>query len=245
MRRFFCALVLSLPWLCGAQLSGPFTYAFTTRPLLWDFSGTYAVNGGDLQIVNVLTNWPSGAISGTGFTDWDSFFSEFHAHTNVETGRVAVLRRRVTLDVRGKGPVTGRLFTHDYTGTFSERLRGFLDPTNRTVIASINNASCQPDRTCETLGTNVVFNLPANMDGTWSLALNLATSNKVITGTATVELSNGRLLNFAVKGATATRTLRLKGTNDTVRSTLTVNVSTNGQLRSLKGRLFGQSLAYP
>jgi len=246
MRLAFYALVLGLPLVCSAQLSGQYQYNFTTRPLLWDFSGTYAMTGGDLSVVNVLSNWPNGTVTGTGQTTWDSFFSEFQAHSNIETGRVSVLNRRVSLDVRGKGPVTGRLFTTDYTGTFREQTKGYLDRTNRTVISRISNSSCQPDNTCETHGSNVTFHLPANMDGTWALTMNLATSNKIITGTASATLSNGRTLNFTVRGAPPTpRTLHLKGTGDAVRTTLTVNVLTNGQLRSLTGKLFGQTLVFP
>src|SRR5436190_643848 len=245
MYRLFCAFMLSLPLVCSAQLSGQYQYNFTTRPLLWDFSGTYPLTGGELQIVNVLTNLPSGTFSGAGQTTLDSFFSAFQARANVETGRVLVLNRRLSLDVNGKGPVTGRLIAHDYTGTFHERLTGHLDPTNRTVTATINNASCQPDHTCEVNSSNVVFHLSANMNGTWALTLNLATSNKVITGTASAELSNGRTLDFAVKGAAASRVLHLNGTGAAARTKLTVNVSTNGELQSLKGKLFGQPLVFP
>ncbi len=234
-----------MPLVCSAQLSGQYQYNFTTRPLLWDFSGTYALTGGELQIVNVLTNLPSGTFSGAGQTTLDSFFSAFQARANVETGRVTLLNKRLSIDVKGKGPTSGRLIAHDYTGTFHERLRGHLDPTNRTIIAKIDNASCQPDHTCDVHDSNVVFHLPANMNGTWALTLNLATSNKVITGTASAELSNGRTLDFNVNGTAAKRVLRLQGTGEAARTKLTVNVSTNGELRSLKGKLFGQTLVFP
>jgi len=245
MHRLLCALILGLPLICSAQLSGHYTYDFTTRPLLWDFSGTYALTGGELQIVNVLTNLPSGTISGAGQTVLDSFFSAFQARANIETGRVLVANRRLSIDVKGKGPTSGRLFAHDYTGEFHERLTGHLDPTNRTIIASINNASCQPDHTCDVHSSNVVFHLPGNMNGTWSLTMDLATSNKVILGTASVELSNGRTLDFNVSGPTAKRVLRLQGTGEAARTKLTVNLSTNGELRTLKGKLFGQNLVFP
>ncbi|HEY0550668.1 MAG TPA: hypothetical protein VGF13_13770 [Verrucomicrobiae bacterium] len=79
----------------------------------------------------MLTNLPSGTITSAGQTTLDSFFSAFQARSNAETGRVALLNKRVSLDVKGKGPVTGSLFAHDYTGTFHDCIRGYLDPANR------------------------------------------------------------------------------------------------------------------
>ncbi|HEY0550667.1 MAG TPA: hypothetical protein VGF13_13765 [Verrucomicrobiae bacterium] len=49
MLRLFGALILGLPPFCSAQLSGHYTYDFSTRPLLWDFSGTYALSGASFK----------------------------------------------------------------------------------------------------------------------------------------------------------------------------------------------------
>ena len=248
MHRLLCAFTMLLPAICSAQLAGQFQYNFNSAPLLWDFSGTYALNNTNgLQVLNYFTNLPNGVITGTGESHLRSFFTDFDAQA-VEKGKVVASKTSIRLDVKGVGRDSGSTFAHAFTGPFKERTKGILDPTNRTVVAALTNAACETGGSCQIDGANAVIPL-LDMDGTWSLTLNIATSNKVVKGTAALELSNGRTLSFAVRGtqpsALKSATLKLKGTNDTVRTTLSARLDSIGQLQSLKGKLFGQPLVYP
>ena len=247
MHRFFCVVALWLPLVCSAQLAGHFEYNFNARPLLWDFTGTYVIPQGIIQTQNTLTNWPDGSITGIGHTHYDSFFIVFDAD-DTQTGRVSgASTKQIRLDAKGLGRFAGRII-NPYAGVFKETTKGILDPTNRTVVALEKFNACEAGSGCQFDSTNTTFQLPSNMNGTWSLTLDIATSNKVVKGTASAELSNGRTLSFVVRGtqpsALTSANLKLTGTNDAMRTTLSVRVGTNGQLQSLKGKLFGQTLVF-
>src|SRR4051794_10799585 len=124
MMRLIIALALWLPAVCFAELAGHFEYDFNKRPLLWDFTGTYVIPQGIIQIQNTLTNWPDGKLTGIGHTHYDSFFVVFDAD-DTQTGRVSGTAKQVRLNAKGLGRFAGHII-NPYAGVFKETTKGVL-----------------------------------------------------------------------------------------------------------------------
>jgi hypothetical protein len=165
-------------------------------------------------------------------------------------GKVSISTRHgVRMNVTGAGEFTGTAFGLPISGPFRGSLRVTLDPTNRTVSGPVSGTVCVPKGGCRTFTTNATFALPAEMDGSWSLTLNIETNAGAVRGTAVVLLSNDRALSFKVTGPHSpsqdVSRLKLKGTGAAAHTSLAATIDSVGQLQSLRGKLFGQTLVFP
>jgi hypothetical protein len=197
--------------------------------------------------LNVAAN---GAVTGSGNLHYDDTNGVVFNADQISKGKVtgnATLG--VRMSVKGSGEFTLDLGDGPLTGPFKGSLNATLDPVARTLNGPISGKLCVPGLGCQTIGTNTTLNLPANMDGTWELKLNIQTSGSSVTGTATVTLSNGRELPHTVTGSYSSSTgiskLKLKGTGEAARTALSTTVDGTGNVTTLKGKLFGQAVAFP
>ena len=249
MQRLIPLIAALFPLICSAQLSGEYTYPFTNPPV-WDFTGTYVTTELGLVRTSMLNVAPSGAVTGTGNLHFDDGSGIVFDGNQTTKGKVtANATLGVRLSAKGSGEFTLDLGDGPLTGPFKGSLNATLDPVARTLNGPISAKLCVPGAGCQTVGTNTTLTLPANMDGTWSLKLNIQTSGSSVTGTATITLSNGRELPYNVTGSYSSSTgvskLKLKGTGEAARSSLSTTLSRNGALLTLKGKLFGQPLLFP
>jgi hypothetical protein len=249
MQRLTLLLAALFPIFCQAQLGGEYIYGFTNPPL-WDFSGTYVTTELGLTRTSILNVAPSGTVTGSGNLHYDDTNGIVFNADQTSKGKVtANATLGVRLSVKGSGEFTVDLGEGPLTGPLKGSLNATLDPATRTLNGPIVAKLCIPKAGCETVSTNTTLNLPANMDGTWELTLNVQTSGSSVTGTATVTLSSGRELPYTVTGSYSSSTgiskLKLKGTGEAARTALSTTVDGAGNLLTLKGKLFGQPLLFP
>jgi len=249
MQRLISLFAALFPLICSAQLSGEYIYGFTNPPV-WDFTGTYVTTELGLMRTSTLNVAPNGAVTGSGHLHYDDTNGIVFNADQTSKGKVtANATLGVRMSVKGSGEFTLDLGDGPLMGPFKGSLNATLDPVARTLNGPVSAKLCIPGAGCQTVGTNTTLTLPANMDGTWELKLNVQTSGSSVTGTATVTLSNGRELPYTVTGSYSSSTgvskLKLKGTGEAVRTALSITVDGTGNLTTLKGKLFGQLLAFP
>ena len=251
MPRLRFLFLLGLAAACSAQPSGQGQYDFspTRPPALWDLSGTYSNEAGGLRFVTTLHHSPSGLLTGTGLAHYSDAATVINA-TQTLTGHVSgSSKTRVTLQAQGQGQFTGTAFFFPVSGPFMSVLDLSLNPANSTVSGRSSGSLCIEGRGCRTLTTNVTFQLPPEVDGAWTLALNVTNRQNAVRGTATAQLSNGHTVAFNVRGTHAARSgisrLKLLGTGAALRSTLTLRLGVTNELQALNGKLFGQRLVFP
>lgn len=249
MQRIFYALALWLPIICSAQLTGQYSFPFTNTFPLWDISGTYARSESALEVVNNLSHAPNGSLTGTGSAHLNDGLNNITG-TEQTKGRVSgVNTGRVAIVASGKGDFTGTALGRPVSGPFSGTLSLALDQATRMVSGTESATLCVRGYGCRTLSTNVSFALPENMTGSWTLALDITTSNNVVRGTATAQLSNGRTVLFNARGryrpSTGLTVLTLRGKGDAFGVNLPITLDSGGNITKLRGKLFGQKLAYP
>lgn len=249
MNRVLLLLMVWLPVVCPAQLAGEFHLNFTNHPPLWDFTGSYALTNGAFRAGLNLTHAPSGTLTGTGTVHYNDGLTRLDAN---ELGRGRITgsaASQITGKFTGAGQFSGIAFGIPVSGPFNGTIALTLDPTNHTLFGTETAMICIRGRGCRTLNTNVSFQLPAGLDGTWTLGLSVTTSNNIVRGTATAQLSNGGELPFNVRGAyspaTGSSRLKLMGTGNARGRRLSLRVDSSGQLQSLNGNLFGQRLVFP
>ena len=243
------AAILFLPFWCAAQLTGVFQYPFTNGPALWDFSGSYGVSNETFRVANTLAHSLSGALTGTGGAHYDDGLVRLNGSATLKgrvTGRTP---SPVTIKASGTGQFSGNAFGTSLSGPFNASLSLALDPTNRVLSGTETVMVCVRGRGCRTLSTNVSFQLPDNVTGAWTLSLDITTSNNVVRGTATLELSSGRTLAFNVRGrylpASGISRLTLLGSGESLGRRLAVRLDSTGALQGLNGNLLGQRLVFP
>lgn len=243
--------ILGLSAVCTAQPTGQWQYHFnlTQQPALWDLSGTYSNEAGGLRFVTALDHTPKGRLTGTGTAHYSEPFTVINA-TQTMTGRVSgSSKTRVALNAKGQGQFTGSAFFVPISGPFMGVLALNLNPTNGTVSGRSSGSLCIEGRGCRTFTTNTSFQLPPEVDGAWTLALDVTSSHNAVRGTATVQLSNGHTLAFKVRGTHAPRSgisrLKLAGTGPALGTRLTLRLGATNELQALNGKLFGQRLVFP
>jgi hypothetical protein len=249
MRRLLYALALWFPVVCSAQLTGQYQFVFTTNLPLWDLSGTYSYSNGGFEITKALSHAANGMLTGTGSAHLEEDGTDITA-TETSTGRVrGHSKTTTTLHVVGRGQFSGQALGRNISGPFVGNLGMALDPASLVLSGNQTASFCVRGLGCRALSTNLTFALPGDMTGGWTLTLDIATSNNVVRGTATAELSNGRTLSFHVRGrfrpATGLTVLRATGTGNAFGTRLRLTLDGAASLQNLGGKLFGQKLVYP
>lgn len=246
MRRFSILLACALPVTALAQLDGTFQFQFTTNLPLWDFTGSYSYSNGAFQVENTLSHSVRGAVKEAGSVRYSEGFTHFTA-SQIARGRVSVSPAgQVRWNASAAGEFDGVALGRPLSGPFNGSIALALDPETRALTGTESGTLCARGLGCRTIVTNVSFALPAEMNGQWELVLDLVTSNAVVRGTATAELSNGRTIPFKVRGRRRSRAgeqrLTLAGVGEAKGVALSVTLDSAGGLQSLRGKLLGQRL---
>jgi hypothetical protein len=158
----------------------------------WDVSGTYAaiMVAGNPLVLN-LVHCSSGRITGVA------------TYTIAKDTAVTMPIRGSVKGVSGSLTMKGTLkgANPDKTVSVSLALNLTVDTANRRLTGPLTG-SVKSAGVTTAVNEGLALDIPAPMDGTWTLAFQLAQSGKAVTGTATLTLSNGVDYGFTVKGRT-------------------------------------------
>ena len=246
MKQFLLLFLVGATSALAQAPSGTFTYSFPDLPL-WDLSGQYTNTAiANDVIVTELQQTASGRITGL----------RTEAYTNGADQGVGAAYIAGNI-VATKTTISGRLH---WSGTYSGTSHGLafvtrtvaretltIVPATFTVTDSYRERQCVVGGRCATTTNSLVLPLPSAMDGQWSLEVKAIGVVNALAGTATVTLSNGRTLNYQVRGRYAPRSqngvLVLAGRNDAAGSFLVLATHGTGlTLSKLHGRVLGQRL---
>jgi formylglycine-generating enzyme required for sulfatase activity len=209
---------------------------------LWHLSGTYSTIIAGNPLVLSLVHDPSGRITGTA---------------TYTVAKATVLAMPV------KGSVNGSAGSVALAGT----LKGASPAQTVNMTLSLNLAvdtadrqltgwmvgSVTTGRVTTAIDDPLVLDLPASMDGTWTLALDLDQAGRAVAGTALLTLSNGVIHSFVTQG-------RINGANAVldlqpgpfdpaargirIRTTITSLDGAWARLNGFSGRGYGQTVGW-
>ena len=245
-------LVLATAGLRAEMGSGSYTSQFTGDVSLWDVSGTYSESLGGLSLDYILNMDSSGKFTGQGSVSLPSFSgvdlslkADYSFHGAVSTAGSDV-RVGMTMKMKGGGEIQGTNFTFSASATenltvdtANQQLSGLVTGSESISIPALHKHATVPFR------TTVQTALPAGMNGTWTLALDVSPNGNKYSGTGWVTLSSGKALPVVVTGGYVPKTgvskLTVKGAG--------INLSLTGQLyngqvivQKLSGKALGQKV---
>jgi hypothetical protein len=259
----FLALTCSVTnWCCASApsapagqttLSGPVNFAFTrSMAPIYDLTGSYQFDqqalaaGGaplDLRLGFFVQQDAAGRLRGSGVTKvlmgTNVVTAQYIINGAVSGGGGKATRAKLSIRwlvqdaaVLANGPVS---ISVQYNLDVSQ---GFLNGTARGRAKSAKARSAG-------INTSVsAVPLPAGVDGSWRLSMNIQTP----VGSGSIILPNRRSLQANLTGSFSARSgvgrLKLSGTGGDRGSTLNINLATTtGGLQSLTGKVLGQTVS--
>jgi VWFA-related protein len=166
---------------------------------LWDLTGTYSTTVAGRPLTLVLVEDSRGRLSGT-------------ATLQVSTTKAVV---PIVMPIKGSASAThGALVaTMAMQGTAagnaasaSLTLKLALNTATRQLVGPASGSALVGAVTLPLAGS-VSLSLPAAMDGTWTLLLQVAPNGRTVSGSATLRLANGADYLFVVRGRIAGQTV--------------------------------------
>jgi hypothetical protein len=208
----------------------------------WNLTGAYATTVKSNPLTMDLLHDSSGRLSGTA------------AYT-VAKGTTVIMP--VKGSVRGaSGNITmkGTLRGADPASAVSVSLSLLLavDTANRQLLGRMSG-SVRTNGTTTPVDAPVTLALPAAMDGTWTLRLQLEHSDRGVAGTALLTLADGVARAFTVQGKAHAASVMLSLTGAPadpaakaiqIRTTIAPLEGGWARLESLSGRAYGQALTW-
>jgi hypothetical protein len=225
--------------------SGGTIYGFTspTDIDIWDISGTYSdsfqLEGYTVKLYYTITQDTGGKLTGTGTASTLGYeFASFDVKGTVGTKNGAA---SVKMNLKGKGALTdgGESIKVSFSANINAQVISASNTISGTVKAR-GSALGHSGSTTETFDKS----LPADMNGSSTLDLGCNPSGKSLLGKSMLTLSNGKEINFDVKGKYNLKkdetTLTLKGDKNKLK--MKIN-GTDGSIKSVKGKVLGQKIA--
>jgi hypothetical protein len=253
------ALALGAMAVRAQNLSGSYSNDCGGLVKLWDLSGSYAENNGIETESFTIAMDASGNVTGTGhFNLSDDTYAVYLDSDLAVSGKVSsagtVTRLKLSLTtVNGTGTVGGYNVTFVVTekenfevDSFDRMLTG--KGTGRLKVIRVDDGKTISHAIpAGYVGTS----MPDEADGEWGLSLNPTVTDTKYGGDGAITLSNGKIFDLGLTGAFSTKTglskIALKSTDSAHPMTLTLTGTSDSQnldIKSLKGKLLGQSLQY-
>lgn len=211
--------------------------------LLWDLSGTYAATVTGMPLTLDLIHDTKGKLSGTATCT----VAKGTPVTMPVRGSVKGAGGSVTL----KGTLKGA--TADRAVSVSLAMALTLEPSGLRLVGPLTG-SVKSGGATTPVRQDLTLPVPAHMDGTWALELDLDQNGRGIVGTAALVLTSGARSACTVKGtagAGSTAVLRLSGAPADpaakavrIRATVTPLEGGWARLDALSLKAYGQRLAW-
>lgn len=200
-------LILTTAGLRAQPASGSYTGTFNGGVGLWDISGDYSEDVGGLPVEYYLSMDPSGKFVGRGRVSLPGSYWGLSLDADLSfVGTIKtvgnVTRVSMTLKMKGGREIEGSNFTFSATATENLlmdtqnlQLSGRVTGSESMSIPALHEHMRVPFR------SDVQTDLPAGMDGTWNLTLDLSPNGNNYGGTGSVLLSNGSTIPLKVNGS--------------------------------------------
>lgn len=254
-----CALcVISMPTAVRAEMaSGNYTNVFSGVPALWDISGTYSESVEGIDLDYTINVDPSGKFTGAGtFSlgsdgfDHDLLQGDFTVNGSVKSAG-DVVRIMLTFQLTGAGNISG------YDVTFSAKMKEKLEiaSVTREMVGTVSGSvkvtvpAARKSKSAKIPSTDISVQLPYDVDGDWSLLLNVIPNGTKYTGTAKALFSTGKAVDLGLTGVyslkTGTSKILLKGlapAKSVSLNLVTSCIANQLNIQSLKAKALGQKL---
>ena len=250
-----CTVLLALCLSAVAQPFGTFSYTSlggpTSAQAVWDITGTYTISLpveglGQLSLDLPIVQDARGKLTGPGTILMTAGTNELICTAKVQ-GRTAGPSQDFVATISVKLAGTGELLgeVRKFKGSLVLKLK--LDPNTAHLVGSLTGNASLSGAGSGSTQVPMAFPLPPEMAGSWSMTLNLQPSGTKLAGDATVTLSNGRTLPFAVNGSFSTKdgrgSLKLGGVEAAQGAKLGINTKGSPPaLDRVSGRLLGVTL---
>lgn len=230
---------------------GQYLYTITTE-LLWDFGGTYTlVNAAEDDAVSLqLVHHANGQITGVRtevFSDpeTDTYFQG----TAYENGRIVSKNQSVGFLTSYSETINGTDNGVSFTGKKTAHGTWALAPGLLALQEQVTGRICI-GHDCESETAAYQVSLLDNMDGVWTLDLDVEPNGNQLSGSAVITLSNRRTLDWTITGRynpnSQVSILHLKGYGETTGTSLTVTIAgPQVLLQKITGSVLGQKIQYP
>jgi hypothetical protein len=228
--------------------NGLVSYGFTTPPL-WDASGVYTNTNTSSAVIEDIIQGANGKISGVRTESYINGYDRADASGAI-TGKTFVKAGQVGARLNIAGGTSAIYQGSYYTGGYSGNTTITINPSSLTVFDTSTMHRLDLNGKYVTRTSANALPLPAGMNGYWRLDLDVAAEGDDLTGTGTITLSNGRVLDYEMIGKYNAKRqsakLKLIGRNEGAGSSLSLVVQgAHMELVSLKGNVLGQKLALP
>ncbi len=232
----------------NAQPSGIFTFEFGPATPIWDFTGSYPYSDSQRDLTITLNHLASGKIVGQANEVFDDGVSSFAGGGPI-TGRVQTTTTGPTIQFGYHGGYAGNVDGDPAQGSVTANALFRLNPSSRTLNGLVKQRTCVARYGCRSGSANIPLHLKNDMNGSWSLALTLASTANRLSGSATITLSNGRQAAFKVAGSYSPKSgvsnLRLTGLTEVIGSRLVIRCTgSEMHLTSASGRTLGQAVFF-
>jgi len=209
----------------------------------WDLSGTYTATVKGYPLTLDLVHDTKGRLTG---------------NATIAVAKATVVPMPVKGSAKGtRGNTVVRISlkgaTADKAGAVSLVLNLTVDAANRLLTGLVTGSVKSSDVTTA-VNHDLALAMPGDMDGTWTLAMDVDQAGTAVTGTALLTLSNGVACPLTVKGKTGagnTAALTLAGdkANPTakaikIKTTITPMEGGWAALDAFSGKGYGQTLAW-
>jgi hypothetical protein len=224
---------------------------------LWDLSGSYSENNGIESESFNLSMDAAGTVTGTGhFNLTDDADSIYLDGDFAIVGKVSSAGSATRVKLTFSGPSgTGTIQGYDATFVITLNESFEVDDSTRMLFGDskgslkITVPEFGKSHTLHVPSNPVSANLPDAVDGAWGLSMTAGPNGTKYNGDCNINLSNGRTFPLAVTGTYSSKTdlskITLKSTGSSAPMTLSLvgqSFSQNLSIRSLKGKLLGQSV---
>jgi hypothetical protein len=233
--------------------SGTINFSFTNSVLtLFDFSTTLhfeqQMEGGTLLSFDLpFDNAGNGRLTSSGTTivaiGNDTVAGDYTAVGRISAGRAGTMML-LSVKIRGQDMIAGVLTTFQINVSY----RLTLNHASNSFIGTARGSARFGSLGTSWINSGIEVGLPGNQDGSFNLQLNLVSLNR-LGGTATITLSDGRVLQFGVAGKYSPSLnlskLRLVGLGADKGSILGLNfVTVEGEstIVSMRGLVLGQAV---
>jgi hypothetical protein len=210
---------------------------------IWDLTGTYAASVKGSLVVLSLVHGTTGKLSGAA------------SYTMAKDTTVSMPVKGSVKGASGSITMKGTLkgTAPDKTVSVALTLNLTVDTANRRLTGPLTG-SVKSGGVTTAVNQDLALDLPAGMDGTWTLTLHLAQAGTAVGGTALLTLANGADYAFSVKGKTGpanAAVLTLTGDRaDPAAKALKLKAGIvpladgTARIESLAGKAYGQAITW-